>query len=141
MNLAIISGNLGADPELRRTPSGTAVLNLRVCTNERIKKGDEWQDHAEWHSVALFGRRAESLAGMLGKGSQVIVRGALRTTSWEKDGVKKYKTEITADDVELCGRKDERRPGTNLRAPAASNAAQPPDLGEDFGGGDDDIPF
>ena len=150
MNLAIISGNLGAEPELRRTPSGTAVLNLRLCTNERIKKGDDWTDHAEWHSVVLFGKRAESLAGMLTKGSQVIVRGALRTTSWEKDGVKKYKTEISADDVELCGRKGDGAPrveapsryGTTGHGASAKHATTPEPMDLDGTlGTDDDIPF
>ncbi len=138
MNLTILSGNLGADPELRRTQSGTAVLSLRLATTERVKKGETWEDWTEWHTVVLFGRRAESLSGMLRKGSKVLVRGVLRTSSWEKDGVKRYKTEINADDVELMDSRE--RSG----APAADRAPQRPAPASDFDGGDggaDDIPF
>lgn len=146
MNLTILSGNLGADPELRHTGGGTSVLSLRLATTERIKKGEEWQEHTEWHSVILFGKRAESLASMLRKGSKVLVRGVLRTSSWEDKttGQKRYKTEINADDLELL----DSRKGDGALAGAAreqramgATYADPQDAASAGGGPDSDIPF
>lgn len=97
MNIVIIEGRLGQDPELRQTGSGTAVLNMSVATSEREKKGDNWEEHTEWHRVVVWGKSAEACAKYLSKGSRVLVRGVLRTRSWEKDGEKKYATEIKAD--------------------------------------------
>ena len=103
MNLVALVGNLGSDPELRVAQSGTAILKLRLATSERVKKGDDWVDHTEWHNIVSFGKRAEGLAKILSKGSKLVVTGKLRTSGYEKDGVKKYSTEIIADDIELCG--------------------------------------
>jgi single-strand DNA-binding protein len=103
VNKTILVGNIGADPESRDTKSGTAVCNLRVATNERVKKNDEWQDHTEWHRVVCFGKTAENCAKYLQKGRQVYIEGKLRTTSYEKDGVTKYSTEIVADQVVFLG--------------------------------------
>jgi single-strand DNA-binding protein len=97
MNIAIISGNLGADPELR-----SGVLKLRVATSERMKKGEEWVDHTEWHSATLFGKRAEALMGILAKGDKVTIQGKIRTSSYEKNGEKRYSTEIIVDDIEIA---------------------------------------
>jgi single-strand DNA-binding protein len=107
MNKVILSGRLGADPELK-TAGSSHVLRCRVATNERRKDKDgNWSDHTEWHAVIIWGKRAEALAKLLSKGSQLIVEGQLRTSSWEKDGQKRYKTEVHAQDVELV--KGERR--------------------------------
>lgn len=110
MNLVVIIGNLGQDPEVREAAS-TTVCKLRVATNERKKQGEQWVDHTEWHSVTLFGKRAESLGKMLNKGERVAVRGRLRTSSYEKDGEKRYRTEIIADDIELLGSKASKGDG------------------------------
>lgn len=101
MNKVIIYGRLGSEPELNNTKSGSAVLKFRVATNERQKRGDEWVDHTEWHAVVVWGKRAESLSRLLHKGSAVLVEGNLRTSSWEKDGQKRSRTEISALDVTL----------------------------------------
>lgn len=102
MNLVILSGNLGHDPELRHTNGGTSILTFRVATVERIKRDQAWVEHTEWHSVVVWGRRGEALANVLEKGSHVTVTGQLRTTEFEsRDGSKKRKTEINASDVEL----------------------------------------
>lgn len=128
MNKVVISGRLGADPDMKG-----AVLKLRVATNERRKDKDgNWGDHTEWHSVVVFGKRAEALSRLLRKGSRVLVEGKLRTSNWEKDGEKRYKTEIAADDLELL---DGREAGGAPRAPATP--APQPQVAWD----EDDMPF
>ena len=128
MNKVIISGRLGADPDMRGS-----VLKLRVATNERRKDKDgNWGDHTEWHSVVVFGKRAEALSRLLRKGSRVLIEGKLRTSNWEKDGQKHYKTEIAADDLELL---DGREAGSAPRAPAAP--VPQPQVAWD----EDDMPF
>lgn len=132
MNKTILCGRLGADPDLRGT-----VLKLRLATTERRKDKDgNWSDHTEWHSVVVFGKRAEALSRLLGKGSRILVEGKLRTSSWEKDGQKHYKTEVAADDVELLdGRQDRDTP---RRLPSAHEVTQA-GRGLDLDG--DDMPF
>lgn len=106
MNKVLLLGNLGADPELRYTAGGQPVLHLRLATNESwLDKNKEQQERTEWHSVVVWGARGEALSKILHKGATVLVEGGLRTTSYEKDGVKRYKTEIVARDVFLTGRR------------------------------------
>jgi len=100
----MLFGNLGADPELRNTAGGSHVLSFRVATTEvYFDKQQQKQERTEWHQVALFGARAEPLAKLLHKGSRVLVEGRLQTTSYDKDGSKRYKTEIIATDLFLGG--------------------------------------
>ena len=101
----MLIGNLGQNPELRFTQSNQAVLSLRLATNERFKNRDgEWQDRTEWHSIVVWGRRAEGLNKVLSKGSQLYVEGRLQTRSWEdKQGNKRYTTEIVANNVLFVG--------------------------------------
>jgi single-strand DNA-binding protein len=107
MNKVLIVGNLGADPELRFTQGGQAVLNLRVATTESyLDKSGARQERTDWHSVVVWGKRGEALSKTLGKGSGVFVEGALRTSSYDgKDGQKRYKTEIIAADVVQLARR------------------------------------
>lgn len=106
LNKAQIIGNLGQNPELRYTQGGTAVMTLRVATNEKFKKDGEWTDRTEWHSVVVWGKRAEGLSKVVGKGTQLYVEGRLQTRQWDdKEGVKRYTTEIVASDILLLGRK------------------------------------
>ena len=106
MNKVLLLGNLGADPELRYTPGGVAVLNMRVATNESWRdKNKELQERTEWHSVVVWGNRAEALSKMLVKGQGLLVEGGLRTSSYEKDGTKRFKTEVHARDVVLTSRR------------------------------------
>ena len=102
--LVILVGNLGQDPELRHTANGTAVANLSIATNEswKDKQGNK-QEHTEWHHVVVWGPRAEACQKYLAKGRQVLVTGKLRTRSWEKDGITRYRTEIMAADVQFLG--------------------------------------
>lgn len=100
-------GNLGADPELRFTQGGQAVLNLRLaCTTSYYdKKKEERVEQTQWFSVVVWGPRGEALSKLLGKGSRVYVEGEMRNSSYEKDGETKWKTECHANEVILCGDK------------------------------------
>lgn len=105
LNKVMLLGNLGADPELRSTSGGQAVLKLRLATAESFKdRNNERQERTEWHSVVIWGKRAEALSRFLVKGQRIFIEGGLRTSSYDdKDGVKRYKTEINATNVILCG--------------------------------------
>lgn len=121
MNKVILLGNIGADPELRFTGSGIAVLNFRMATNESyVDRNKELQERTEWHTVVIWGARAEALAKILSRGACVLVEGGLRTSSYEKDGTKRYKTEVHAREICLTGR---RPPASELNAIAAAGAA------------------
>lgn len=106
MNRVTLLGNLGADPDLRYTPTGVAVLSMRLATSESWRdKNKELQERTEWHSVVVFGNRAEGLARVLRKGSGVLVEGGLRTSSYEKDGQVRSRTEVHAREVIFTGRR------------------------------------
>ena len=103
VNKAIIVGNLGADPEVRYTQSGTAVTNMRIATNERWKdKSGQQQERTEWHRVVVFGNQAENCGKYLEKGRQVYVEGRIQTNEWtDNDGNTRYTTEIVAQSVQF----------------------------------------
>lgn len=104
MNRVTLFGNLGADPELRTAPGGLSILHLRLATNETyVDKNQERQERTEWHDVVVFGARAEGLAKALKKGERLLVEGRLSTSSYEKEGVKRWRTEIVARDVFFAG--------------------------------------
>ena len=107
LNKAIIIGNLTRDPELKSLPSGVQVTNIGVATNRvwKDKEGNK-QESVEFHNIVIFGRQAETTAQYLRKGSSVLIEGRLQTKSWETDGIKKYRTEIVADNVRFGPRKD-----------------------------------
>jgi single-strand DNA-binding protein len=110
VNKVILLGNLGKDPEVKYTPSGTPVAKLAVATNERYKdKEGQWQDRTEWHNVVLWQRLAEIAGEYLKKGSKVYIEGKLQTRSWEdkQTNQKKYMTEIVANDLVLLGGRGE----------------------------------
>src|SRR3989344_3630638 len=102
INKAIVFGNLTRDPELRALPSGAQVCSFSIATNRTYKKADGTkQEEVEFHNIVVFGRQAENCAQYLKKGSTAYVEGRIKTRSWEKDGVKHYKTEINADTVQF----------------------------------------
>lgn len=107
MNRVMLVGNLGADPELRYTDAGKPYLRLRLATSEAWidKKTNELQERTEWHTVKVWGNRAEALARFLTKGTTIVVDGQLQTHSYEKEGQKHYSTEVMARDVFLTGRR------------------------------------
>ncbi len=106
LNRVMLLGNLGADPELRFTQSGQAVLNMRLATTESyLDKDKVRRERTDWHSVVMWGKRGEALAKILTKGSSVFIEGSLRTSSYDnKEGQKVYKTEINANNLILTGR-------------------------------------
>lgn len=133
VNKAILVGHLGADPEMRYTQSGAGVCELRVATNETWNdKAGQRQERTEWHRVVVWGKLAELCSKFLSKGRLVYVEGRLRTRSWDdKDGNKRYTTEIVANDVQFLG----GREGGGGGGRGAREDGPPPD---DFGGGYDD---
>ena len=161
INKVILVGNLGNDPEVRYTPSGTAVANVSIATGEswKDKNTGERQERTEWHRVVFFSRLAEIVEQYLKKGSKVYVEGRLQTRSWEQDGVKRYTTEIIANDMQMLdsrgeaaaagGSFEQRQPapaGGNQQGAAAAAQAAPqgaaagaPSNFDNFD--DDDIPF
>ena len=105
VNKAILLGNLGKDPEVRYTQSGSAVANFSIATTERRKQGEEWVDHTEWHNIVVFGKTAENCGQYLQKGSQIYLEGRIQTRKWEdRDGNTKYMTEVVAFDVQFLSR-------------------------------------
>jgi single-strand DNA-binding protein len=105
LNRVTLLGNLGADPELRFTQSGQAVLSLRLATTESyLDKDKVRKERTDWHSVVVWGKRGEALAKILGKGSSILVEGRLQTSSYDdRDGNKRYKTEVIANNIVLTG--------------------------------------
>lgn len=105
LNRVMLLGNIGADPELRSTSGGQAVLKLRLATSESyLDQNKNRQERTEWHSVVIWGKRGEALSKILSKGSRVFIEGGLRTTSYDdKEGHKRYRTEVVASNVILAG--------------------------------------
>lgn len=140
LNSVHLIGNLGNDPELRNTQGGQAVLTMRLATTETYLDRDRnRQERTEWHTVVIWGKRAEGLARILRKGSKIGVTGSLRTNSWDgNDGTKRYRTEIQARQVILCGdgRGGQQQPRDDFGN--YDRAAPPGNYGSDQ---DDDIPF
>jgi len=140
INKVILVGNLGADPETRYMPSGSAVTNLSIATSEqwKDKQSGEQKERTEWHKVAMFNRLAEIAAEYLRKGSQVYIEGKLRTRKWQdRDGNDRWTTEIIADEMQMLGGR-----GGGGSAPmssgSGSSSAPPQPPADEF---DDDIPF
>jgi len=110
LNRVTLIGNLGKDPEVKFTPSGTPVAKIALATNERFKdKNGEWQDRTEWHNVVLWQRLAEIAGEYLKKGGKVYIEGRLQTRSWDdkQTNQKKYMTEVVASDLILLGGRGE----------------------------------
>ena len=165
LNRVLLLGNLGADPELRVTPGGQAVLKLRLATTESyLDRSNTRQERTEWHRITIWGKRGEALAKILTKGDRLFIEGRIQTSSYEKNGEKRYSTDIIANNVILAGggRRGERSEGDAPRssyasrgggggggggAPASRQEEPAFDAGpgDDFdaggGGGDDEIPF
>lgn len=142
INKVILVGNCGGDPETRYLPNGNAVTNVTLATSEtwKDKQSGETKEKTEWHRVVFFGKLAEIAGEYMGKGSQCYIEGKLQTREWEKDGVKRYTTEIVVDSMNgvlqlLGGKKDGGSSGGGQQAsrPAPQQSGQQ----EDF----DDIPF
>ena len=157
VNKVILIGNAGGDPELRYTPSGAAVTNFNIATNESwTDKSGERQERTEWHRIVVWGRLAEICNQYLRKGSKVYIEGRLQTRSWDgQDGQKRYTTEIVAREMQMLDSRDSSdmsEPYAPQSAPAAASPSAAPG-GAPSGGGpagdpepppfgtDDDLPF
>jgi single-strand DNA-binding protein len=154
VNKVILIGNLGADPELKYTPSNRAVCNLSLATNEVFKdKSGTRQERTEWHRVTVWGEQGETCSKYLGKGRSVYIEGRLQTRSWEdKDGKKRYSTDIVADRVVFLGGGQQSGARTAAAGQGAGSerswgddgdTGEPGPLSEPTPGlpGDDNIPF
>ena len=150
LNKVMLLGNLGADPELRVTPGGQPVLKLRLATTESyLDKSNTRQERTEWHSITVWGKRGEALSKILSKGSSIFVEGSIRTSSYEKDGEKRYRTEVVAQNIILSGGRrsgdmEAGGGGGGARSGGGRAPAAPAAAADDFDpgyGGDDEIPF
>ena len=152
VNKVILVGNLGKDPETRYTQGGSAVTQFSIATSEswRDKATGEQQDRTEWHNVVCFARLAEIAGEYLRKGSKVYIEGSLRTSNWEQDGQKRYRTEVMARELQML---DSRSQGSGqgggiqdggydkpaeAKVSGGSSANPVTMADEDF---EDDIPF
>jgi single-strand DNA-binding protein len=139
LNRVLLIGNLTRPPELRYTPSGTAVADLRLAVNRSYStQTGERREETCFLTVVVWGKQAESCGEYLDKGSQVFIEGRLQTRDWEsKDGQKRSATEVVAERVQFMS----RTKGPGAGAPAAVSAA--PAFAEESsgGGGEDDVPF
>ena len=149
VNKVIILGRLGADPEVRYTPGGSAVANLRIATNSgyKDKQTGQFVESTEWHRVVVFGRTAEIAGQYLAKGRMAYVEGRLRTNKWQdQSGNDRYTTEIVANELQLVGGRGDDMGSPNEMSAPASEAKKPepamattaPEF-EKFD--DDDLPF
>lgn len=154
INKVILIGNVGGDPEVRYMPNGNAVTNITLATSDswKDKQSGQMQERTEWHRVSMFGKIAEVAGQYLRKGSKVYIEGRLQTREWEKDGVKRYITEVVVDmggtmqmldscsDVQGTKSAPPQQPSQQRLTPTAntqSNMQPEPN----YDGFDDDIPF
>lgn len=105
-NKVILVGNLTRDPELRYIPSGTAVSDIGLAVNDRVKRGDQWVDEATFVDITLWGRTAEIANEYLSKGSSVLIEGRLKLDRWEKEGQKHSKLKVVGERLQMLGGKD-----------------------------------
>ncbi|GMR08107.1 MAG: hypothetical protein BMS9Abin26_1112 [Gammaproteobacteria bacterium] len=147
INKVILVGHLGRDPEVRYTPSGSAVANVSIATSDswKDKNTGEQHDRTEWHRVVFFNRLAEIVGEYLKKGAQVYVEGRLQTRKWQdKEGNDKYTTEIVANEMQMLGGRGSSSGGKDFNQDsaatpqAAAQATTATTAADDF---DDDIPF
>jgi single-strand DNA-binding protein len=152
VNRVILIGNLGGDPEVRFTPSGQAVANFRIATNESwTDKSGNKQERTEWHRIVVWGKLGELCGQYLKKGRQCFVEGRMQTREWnDKEGKKNYTTEVVAQNVQFLGGRPEGEAGAGAGRNGSSRADDfgPPPPAEEFGGASvngpppaDDIPF
>ena len=133
-SITILIGRLGADPEIRYTPSGDAVANLSVATTYPVKRGDEWEEEVEWHKVAVWRQQAEFLAEHAQKGSLVFIEGYNKTERWEdNDGVTRYITKVIAKKARLLSWDKNTNAENRGTTPSEPHDPLPPP--------EDDVPF
>jgi single-strand DNA-binding protein len=138
-NRVVLMGNLTRDPELRYIPSGTAVSDIGLAVNDRVKRGDQWVEEATFVDVTLWGRTAEIANEYLSKGSPVLIEGRLKLDTWEKDGQKHSKLKVVGERMQLIGgrgggggRGDSQEQSPEFSSSASGGPSMPPN---------DEIPF
>ncbi|NLI73096.1 MAG: single-stranded DNA-binding protein [Bacteroidales bacterium] len=139
INKAILVGNVGRDPDVRYLDKNVAVANFSLATTERgftMQNGTQVPDRTEWHNIVAWRGLAELAEKYIKKGSQLYVEGKIQTRSWEKDGIKRYTTEIVADKIELLGRRSDRTESDVDTKVSESEKSVPPLLEDE-----DDLPF
>ena len=137
INKVILVGNLGRDPEVRSTASGSPVANFSLATTRKWSREGQRQEQTEWHNIVCFGRQAEVAGQYLVKGRQVYVEGRIQTSSWDdkNTGEKKYRTEIICENFQMLGSRGDQGGGGgggSYSSPSPARAPEPED---------DDIPF
>ena len=148
VNKVILVGNLGNDPEVRYMPNGNAVANVSLATSEswKDKSTGEQQEKTEWHRVVFFNRLAEIVEQYVKKGTKLYVEGRLQTRSWEQDGVKRYSTEVVANEMQMLDTRGGMSPdfsGSQTADEPATQSSQQQSAqpAQNFDNFDDDIPF
>lgn len=145
VNKVILVGHLGKDPEVRHLEGGVTVASFSLATTERItNKNGERQDITEWHNIVVWRGLADIAEKYLKKGSQIYVEGKIRTRSWEdKENVKRYTTEIVADNFTMLGRRDDNSTSYNAQNNVAGAGTQIPPVAQILNDSDaaDDLPF
>lgn len=144
LNKVMLIGHLGSDPELRYTQGGAAVANFNLATNERwTDKNGQSQEKTEWHRIVVWGKQAENCEKYLKKGRQVFIEGRLQTRDWEdKDGHKRYTTEVKADNVQFLSGSAGGGSGRDYTGPSDGDSSSPgPEASFEQSFNDDDIPF
>jgi single-strand DNA-binding protein len=150
INKVILVGNLGTDVELRSLPSGTHLAKFRMATTDMRSKDEQGNPRTEWHNVVVWNKLAEICGQYLSKGRQVYVEGSLRTRTYEKDGQRRYFTEVHANTVEFLGGRGDQAPGPSPGGygPGSYGGGSqggydsgPPDDSPGFPDDADDVPF
>ena len=156
VNKVIVVGNVGGDPETRYMPNGNAVTNITLATSEtwKDKNTGEQQERTEWHRITFYQRLAEIVAEYVKKGSKLYVEGRLQTRSWEQDGIKRYATDIIANEMQMLDSRGGNsgnsgnsggayQPSQSTQQPPqqGSSASAPQQAPADMESFDDDIPF
>lgn len=134
LNKVQLIGNLGSDPELRVTSSGQAVLKFSLATTERyVDKNNAKQEKTEWHRCTVWGKRAEALAKFLAKGMQVYGEGSIRYSTYEKDGEKRYSTDINLMTLEVLTKKGDRPNASGVADSEYAETDEDPDVAAAMG--------
>ena len=125
-NRVVLVGNLTRDVELRRTPQGTAVTDVGLAVNERVKRNDEWVDEANFFDITLWGRTAEVASEYLSKGSSVLIEGRLKYETWQQDdGAKRSKVKVVGERMQMLGGRGGGGQGGSGGGSQTSNSSQP----------------
>lgn len=142
LNKVLLIGNLGADPEIKYTPNGTAIANLNIATSENRKNNEgEWEEKTEWHRVVAFSKQAETCKDYLHKGSRIYLEGRLQTRSWDDaNGQKHYMTEIVISNFLMLDGKPSDAP-VRQKDNSPAPKGKPKQASDSFPEEDEDLPF